>query len=148
MRDLLGLTVGQAGSKPTDHAGLAVIKILFSWILGCFLRVSCTPKLESAIKAVHLAKALADQVRRSTLAGITVIAGDDQWLVEIGIGNEIVQGVVVEVLGTTDMPGGESLWVAYIDYNSTLLAQGLGFLWRDAFEFSHENFLWTDSGLD
>ena len=28
MRELLGLTVGQAGRKPTDHAGLTLIKIL------------------------------------------------------------------------------------------------------------------------
>ena len=40
-----------------------------------------------------------------------MIAGDDQRLVEIGVGNEVVQGMVVEVLGTTDMAGGESLWV-------------------------------------
>ncbi|SEE56693.1 hypothetical protein SAMN04489800_1259 [Pseudomonas deceptionensis] len=43
MRDLLPLTVGQVGRQPNDHAGWALIKILFGGALGRFVRISRTP---------------------------------------------------------------------------------------------------------
>ena len=43
MRDLLLLTVGQVGRQPNDHAGWALIKILFGGALSRFVRISRTP---------------------------------------------------------------------------------------------------------
>ncbi|MNF00845.1 hypothetical protein D3C80_1997400 [compost metagenome] len=57
--------------------------------------------------------------------------------IEVGIANELGNRVVIQMHGASDVAGGEGLWVANVDHHRTVLAQGLGLLWRDAFEFAH-----------
>ena len=77
MRHLFGLTVGQVGRKPADHAGLGADKKLFRCTFGCFFRISRTPQLKATVQAVDLTEALADQVGGGALAGVAVVAADD-----------------------------------------------------------------------
>ncbi|MNE78586.1 hypothetical protein D3C80_1750070 [compost metagenome] len=71
------------------------------------------------------------------LAGVAVVAGDDQRLVEVGVGDEVGQGVIVQVVRAADMAEGEALWVADVHHHGALFAQGLGLLGGDALEFTH-----------
>ena len=121
MRDLLRRPLVRQGANPRiTRAG--VYKKLFGVVLGGFLRISRTPQLETAIKAVHLAKALAHQISRSALTGVAVVASNDQGGIQIGVGDEVVQRVVIQVLRAADMAGSERLRVAYVDYHGALFA--------------------------
>jgi len=61
------------------------------------LREGLVPQLEAAIEAVHIGKTLMNQVSSSALARVAVIAGDDQWMIEIRSSNKAWQGLVVQV---------------------------------------------------
>lgn len=106
--------------------GLRVTKKLFGVALRGFRRISRTPQLEAAVHAVDVGEALADQVGRSTLAGVAVIADDDGRRIKVSALNESVQGMVVQMLRAADVQGGESRRVAHVDDDSTLFTQGLG----------------------
>ena len=121
MRDLLRRPLVRQGANPRiTRAG--VYKKLFGVVLGGFLRISRTPQLEAAIKAVNLAEALAHQISRSALTGVAVVASNDQGGIQIGVGDEVVQRVVIQVLRAADMAGSERLRVAYVDYHGALFA--------------------------
>ena len=100
-----------AGDSPVLAWPDAANKFLVVGCLRGFFREGRAPQFEAAIQAVHRAEALADQVG-GALAGVAVVAGDDQWQVEIGPGDEIMQRVIVQVLRAFDMAGGEALRVA------------------------------------
>lgn len=69
---------------------------------------------------------MADQIGRSTLAGVAVVADDDGRGIKVGALNEGVQRMVVQMLRTADMQSGKSRRVAHVDHDSTLFTQGLG----------------------
>ena len=77
--------------------------------------------LEATVQAVHLAEALVGQVVRGALAGDAVVTVDDQRLVEVCLGDEVVQRVVVQVAGARDVPVGETLCIADVDQLRALL---------------------------
>ncbi len=66
-----------------------------------------------------------------------MVAGDDQRLVEVGLGDEIGQGVVVQVLRTADVAERETLRIAHVDHRCALFAQRLRLLRGNAFELAH-----------
>ena len=85
------------GRQAAAGAAWPLKKLFFGRLCG-IAREGRTPQLETAIEAVHITEALADQVGRCTLAGVAVITGNNQRRIEIRLGDKGMQRVVIEVL--------------------------------------------------
>ncbi|MNG41051.1 hypothetical protein D3C84_1299790 [compost metagenome] len=70
-----------------------------------------------------------------------MIADHDRRRIEVGGTDEVGDGMVVQMPGATDVQSRKSGWVAHVDDDRALLAQGLGLFRGDAFEFAHEGLL-------
>src|SRR5690606_31901274 len=95
------------------------------------VRVERAPQLEATIQAIDLGKALIGEVGRGVLAGVAVVAGDDQRGVEIGGGDEVRQRLVVEVAGAVDVRQGEAVRVAHVDQRGAPVEQLAGLFRTD-----------------
>ncbi len=104
-------------------------KKLFARVLGCFCRVGRTPQLKTAIQAVDIREALADQIGGRSLAGVAVIADHHRRRVQVSTLDESVEGMIVQMLRATDVQGGECRRVSDIDDHRAFFAQGLGLFW-------------------
>ncbi|MNP24299.1 hypothetical protein D3C76_1170510 [compost metagenome] len=66
-----------------------------------------------------------------------MVADHYQGGVEVCLGDEVVQRMVVQVMRAADMVQGIGLRVADVDHDGTLFTQGLGLFRGDTFEFAH-----------
>src|SRR5690606_6765876 len=125
--------------------GLWVHNFLCRLALLDFLRIGVPPDFKTAVETVDVGKALIDQVGCGALAGVAMVAGNDQRLIKVGCGNEVRQRVIVQVSRAANMPVGVAVRVADIYHNAALFAQGQGLLGGDALEVGHAGSLWSQS---
>src|SRR5690606_2405036 len=104
---------------------------------GDLIWIGGAPQIKAAIQAVDLAEALLYQVGRGALAGIAVVATDDQGRVEVGVGDEGMQRLIIQVQGLADVARGKTVRVTDVDHHRTLETQLLGLFGWDALEVGH-----------